>query len=120
MQPSNCAHVIQIGENLDSIAKQHKTTTQAVLAVNLSIADPDHITPRQVSRIPQSDVDCDTMQMCANYIVKEGDTLFHIAQCYGTSVRAVVDGKPEIKIPDIIFLRQIIRIPPCSEKLEPL
>ena len=45
------------------------------------------------------------------YVVQKGDTLFKIAQRFGTTVEAILKANPEIKDPNLIFVGQKILIP---------
>ena len=58
-------------------------------------------------------VDCDVTPAPSIkvYIVQPGDTLFKIAQRFGTTVNAIVAANPEITDPNVIFPGQKILIP---------
>lgn len=45
------------------------------------------------------------------YVVQRGDTLFAIAQRFGTTVQAILDANPAITNPDLIQVGQVIIIP---------
>ena len=49
------------------------------------------------------------------YVVKPGDTLYLIAQRFGTTVNAILRLNPQITNPDLIFPWQEIRIPVAPE-----
>jgi spore coat assembly protein SafA len=57
--------------------------------------------------------DCDTgpIPSVTVYIVQPGDTLFHIAKRFGTTVDAIIRANPEIQDPNMIFPGQKILIP---------
>jgi spore coat assembly protein SafA len=58
-------------------------------------------------------IDCDTgpIPSVTVYIVQPGDTLFKIAQRFGTTVDAILRANPEITDPNLIFPGQKILIP---------
>lgn len=60
-------------------------------------------------------IDCDVhvgpMPSVTVYIVQPGDTLFRIAQRFGTTVDAILAANPDIKDPNVIFPGQKILIP---------
>ncbi|MBE3598800.1 MAG: LysM peptidoglycan-binding domain-containing protein [Limnochordaceae bacterium] len=45
------------------------------------------------------------------YTVQPGDTLFFIAQRFGTTVTAILALNPQITNPDLIFPGQVICVP---------
>jgi len=48
------------------------------------------------------------------YTVMPGDTLFQIANRYGTTVDELLKANPEIKDPDLIFPGQVIEVPAAT------
>lgn len=57
------------------------------------------------------DIDVEPKPTLKVYIVQKGDTLFKIAQRFGTTVDAILAVNPEIKDPNLIFVGQKILIP---------
>lgn len=53
--------------------------------------------------------------MMATYTVQTGDTLFLIAQRFGTTVEALIQVN-NITNPDVIFVGQILTIPGAMEE----
>ncbi|MCY4064608.1 MAG: LysM peptidoglycan-binding domain-containing protein [Chloroflexi bacterium] len=92
-------YVVQVGDTLDEIAREHGTTVQALVELN-DIADPGRIDPGQEIKIP-SPYPTPTLTPTATpqptftplptdfpvtYTVQTGDTLYIIAARYGVSV----------------------------------
>lgn len=46
-----------------------------------------------------------------DYVVKEGDTLFLIAQRFGVTLSDLINANPQIENPDIIYPGQTVRVP---------
>lgn len=87
-----CVHVVRYGETLYSIARRYGTTVSAIAAAN-SIYNVNHIQPGLKLVIPNCPKPYPSYQPpvkgCTTYVVKRGDTLYSIAQRYGTSVYAL-------------------------------
>ena len=96
-------YVVKPGDTLSGIAGQFGVTLGALEAANPQITNPDLIFPGQVIRIPTNAV---------IYTVQPGDTLSGIAgQFFGVTLGALEPANPQITNPDLIFPRQVIRIP---------
>jgi len=104
-------YVVQPGDSLFTIAQRFGTTVDAILAVNPQITDPDVIFPGQRICIPTGVPP--RPRPCPGFIyaVRPGDTLFEIAQRFGTTVAAILAVNPQITDPDLIFPGQLICIP---------
>ncbi len=104
-------HIVQSGETLWDIAEQYGVTLEALEAANESL-DPDLLQPGQELVIPLDDEDgvdqlvpvetpsgmVDEPASGRTYIVADGDTLWDIAEAYGTTVdeiAALNDLDPE-------------------------
>lgn len=83
-------HVVKRGETLFSIARRYGVTVEAICAAN-DIVDPDHITVGQRLAIPVPDVAASAAGAGATHVVRPGETLFRIAQQYGTTVTALAE-----------------------------
>ncbi len=96
--PWHTVYVVQIGDTLDEIAREHDTTVQAIVELN-GITDPGRIVPGQEIKIP-SPYPTPTPTMTptpqptftpfattipVSYTVRAGDTLADIAARYGIS-----------------------------------
>ena len=85
-------YVVQIGDTLDEIAREHDTTVQAIVELN-DIANPGRINPGQEIRIPSrfptptphpTSTPLPTI-IPVTYTVQPGDTIANIAERYGIS-----------------------------------
>ncbi len=108
-------HVVQSGETLFGIAQRFGTTVNAILAVNPSITNPNLIFPGQRICIPTGPVPPPPppSPACPGFfhVVQGGETLFGIAQRFGTTVNAILAVNPSITNPNLIFPGQRICIP---------
>ena len=86
-----------------AIARRFGTTVQDLVRAN-NIADPNLIYPGQVLTIPGHD------DMQAVYTVRPGDTLWAIADRFGTSVSELVFTNA-IANPNLIYVGQVLVIP---------
>lgn len=91
-------YVVQIGDTLDEIAREHGTTVQAIVELN-GITNPGRINPGQEIKIPSpfptptltpSNTPHPTSTplptiIPVTYTVQQGDTLANIAERYGIS-----------------------------------
>ncbi|GAB6099043.1 hypothetical protein JCM16358_09220 [Halanaerocella petrolearia] len=77
-------YTVQAGDTLYGIADRFNTTVSNILAFN-DISDPDMIYPGQELTIPESPPEA------IIYTVEQGDTLYSIAQEYGTQVDTIVE-----------------------------
>lgn len=96
--PWHTIYVVQVGDTLDEIARQHGATVQALVELN-DISDPGRIHPGQEIKIP-SPYPTPTLTPTStpqptftplptnfpvSYTVRAGDTLYIIAARYGVS-----------------------------------
>ena len=96
--PWYTVYVVQIGDTLDEIAREHDTTVQAIVELN-GITDPGRINPGQEIKIPspyptptptvtptpQPTFTPFATTIPVTYTVQAGDTLANIAARYGIS-----------------------------------
>jgi LysM repeat protein len=91
---NQCVHVVRYGETLYSIAQRYGTTVSAIAMAN-GIYDVNYIYPGMKLVIPNCQAQPypppyhPPVQDCVRYTVQPGDTLYSIAQRYGTSVYAI-------------------------------
>lgn len=94
-QGKQCVHVVRYGETMYSIARQYGTTVSAIAMAN-GIYNVNYIWPGMKLVIPN----CHGQPYppppyhppvtdCVTYVVQPGDTLYSIAQHYGTTVYAL-------------------------------
>lgn len=96
-------YVVQPGDTLSSIARQHGVTVQAIAAAN-NLANPNFITVGQELVIPDptsTSSPAVTPRPTASgastgpsttHIVQSGDSVFKIANQFGVTVQAIVDA----------------------------
>lgn len=88
-------YVVQPGDSLWKIAKRFGTNIDTIVRMN-GIIDPDRIYPRQVLRIwieeEEETVPEESVGEEGNtYVVQPGDTLYIIAQRFGTTVPNLIN-----------------------------
>ncbi|MGN0536758.1 MAG: LysM peptidoglycan-binding domain-containing protein [Acutalibacteraceae bacterium] len=88
-------YVVQPGDSLWKIAKRFGTNIDTIVRMN-GIIDPDKIYPRQVLRIwieeEEEKVPEESVGEEGNtYVVQSGDTLYIIAQRFGTTVPNLIN-----------------------------
>ncbi len=98
-------HIVQFGETLSEIAKQHGFTLSQLMRVN-GIPNSDAIYTGQVLRFPI----IDRPPGVTIHVVEPGEALSRIAQRYGVELRALMDAN-NIRNPDGIVTGQELVIP---------
>lgn len=97
-------YTVSPGDTLSAIAAKYRTTVSKLAAMN-HIANPNFIYPGQRLQIPgDSDFGRNT------YTVRPGDTLWQIAQEYGTSAADLAEENA-ISNPNLIYPGEVLRIP---------
>ncbi|WP_324669852.1 LysM peptidoglycan-binding domain-containing protein [Geochorda subterranea] len=109
--PGSQRYTVQPGDTLFFIAQRFGTTVDAILAINPQIANPNLIFPGQIICIPIARPPGVCPPNTVAYTVQPGDTLFFIAQRFGTTVDAILAANPQITNPSLIFPGQVICIP---------
>lgn len=104
------AYTIQRGDTLFALAQRFGTTVPAILALNPGI-DPNALEIGQRICIPGGPpppVTCPTGSFA--YVIRSGDTLFALAQRFGTTTAAIIALNPNIN-PNALQIGQTICIP---------
>lgn len=86
-------YVIQPGDTLWKIAERFGGDVDTISRMN-NIADPNRIYPKQVLRLwveEENENENTFPQESVEYIVQPGDTLYIIAQKYGTTVPHLIN-----------------------------
>ena len=99
-------HILQSGETLALLARKYNTTVSQIRQYNPGL--PDDPQPGQVINLPIEIPKPPTNHF--RYYVRSGDTLYKIAQRYGTDVDTLVRLN-NISNPDVIFPGRILIIP---------
>jgi len=105
--PSGSTYVIQPGDTLRKLAVRWGVTVNDILAVNRQIANASLIYVGQVINVPGSS---GTPATPIYYTVQFRDTLFMIANRYGTSVYNLQLLNPQIWNPNWIYAGMVIRV----------
>ena len=113
-------HIVSSGENLYRIAQRYGTTVDELVILN-NIADATRIYAGQEIQLPcQEDSDVIISSGCGSntvHIVTRGETLFSIAQRYGTTVNAIAAANNLVN-PQTIHAGNILQIP-CDDGTAP-
>lgn len=97
-------YTVNKGDTLYNIAKKFGSSVDAIARTN-GIVEPYKIYPDQILRIPIFDE--------ANFItytVQPGDTLYALAEYFGTTVGEIANAN-ELEDPETIAINQVLRIP---------
>src|SRR5690606_22922740 len=100
-------YTVKKGDTLSHIAKRFGTTVNELVRLN-NIKNPNLIYPGLKLKIKGTANTKNNSK--AQYTVKKGDTLSHIAKRYNTTVKNLVKLNPSIKNPNLIFPGQKIRV----------
>ena len=95
-------YIVKKGDTLFDIAKMYNTTPEALADYN-GITDINSIEPGQILRIPGRDY----MSALDKYTVRSGDSLWKIAQRFGTNVVDLINLN-KLTNPDLIYPGQVL------------
>lgn len=101
---SHTFYTVRAGDTLTAIAARYQTSVSRLVSLN-GIVDPDLIYPGERLQVPTAGGGGSSV-----YTVRAGDTLWGIAQRYGTSVSALAQAN-NIPDPALIYPGEQIRIP---------
>lgn len=105
--PGVMTHTVSFGDTLFSLAQAYGVTVEAIAAAN-GLTYPYLIYVGQELVIPEAGAVTPVAGQV--YVVQYGDTLFSIAQGYGTSVEALAQANG-LTYPYIIYVGQTLLIP---------
>lgn len=111
--PPTQQYTVQPGDTLYRIAQRFGVTVDEIVRLN-NISDPNLIFPGQVLLIPVTSTPAPQ-----RYTVQPGDTLWNIAQRFGTTIEAIV-ALNNIADPNRIFPGQVLLIPGVGPAPEPM
>ncbi|MBR5329407.1 MAG: LysM peptidoglycan-binding domain-containing protein [Firmicutes bacterium] len=99
-------HHVKNGDTLSGIAKSYGVALRDLIAVNPALGDADRIAVGEKIAIPRRE-----NGDIAQYAVKQGDTLYKIAQKYNISASAIMAANHDVISSDLIYPCQLLRIP---------
>ncbi len=103
--PGSFVYTIKPGDTIYSIAQRYNTTVNAIMMLNPGL-DPYNLQVGQKICVPGYQCPPGSFP----YTIKAGDTLFSIAQQYGTTVSAIMALNPGID-PNNLQIGQVICVP---------
>lgn len=131
--PGLAVHVVQPGETLFAIARDHGTTLDALLEANDGV-DPRRMRPGQEIRLPRSAAPASPPRPpvvdppptpqphppspttpAKIHTVAAGESLYAIARRHGVTAEAIVAAN-DLDNPDTLSIGQKLRIPPASSE----
>lgn len=116
--PEDCSegfisrYFVVSGDTMSVIAQYFGTTEEVLISVNPHIADPDLLYPGDVLCVPgfRKPASCpENFQV--RYEVKDGDTMFSIAQDFGIGTDELIKANPHIPNPEYIFPFDVLCVP---------
>ena len=132
-QAADCEYMVQIGDNLGSIARTYNTTIND-LAVKNSITNPDLIRAGypiiipgcgQITTTPSNITPTATIPVAGSggagainnatgpfiYTVQAGDNIYRLSLTYGVTMREILAANPQVSNMNVITEGQQITIP---------
>lgn len=97
-------YTVSPGDTLHSIAEKFGSTVDAISRAS-GIVEPDKIYPDQKLRIPVFEE-----ENVVTYTVQPGDTLYSIAQYFGTTTGEIASAS-DLEDPETLAINQVLRIP---------
>ena len=118
-QEPTTVYVVQLDDTLSALANRYETTVQALVQAN-GIENPDLIHPGQRLVIPSASPTPEPTTQEQVHVVQRGETLYRIAQFYGTTVQALAAAN-NLANPNLIHWGQKLIIPSAmASPAEPL
>ena len=103
-------YTVRAGDTLWDIAQTYGITVAALAAAN-GIADPDLIYPGEILQTSGTEsTESGAGNTTGTYTVRSGDTLWGIAQIYGTTVAALTAAN-DLSVPLLIYPGEVLLIP---------
>ncbi|HHV98376.1 MAG TPA: LysM peptidoglycan-binding domain-containing protein [Clostridiaceae bacterium] len=103
-------HVVRPGDSIYSIARQYGVSPQKIISDN-ELTNPDRLVVGQTIVV---------LEGVRRHAVVPGESLYSIARQYGVSVNALIAANPQITNPALIYVGQIINIPPRTIRFGPI
>lgn len=103
-------HTVEAGETLWGLARRYLVSVEALRLANPQITDPNVLAVGQVICIPPGTAPGACPAGATTYTVKAGDTLYAIAQRYGTTVAELERLNPGVD-PMSLQVARILCVP---------
>lgn len=107
-------HMVKQGDTLYSIAQKYHVDLDKLIEINPQITNPDQIDVGMKVKIPSSPVSVyepPAGSYAHKHVVKQGDTLWKLAQQHGIPLQAMIDANPQLKNPNVLLTGEIVYIP---------
>ena len=115
-------YTVKVGDTLESIAKEHGTTVDAILLKNPKLIDTDSVEAGETIEIPKAHASQipPPPATCSGryYTVVAGDSLYLIAQRNNITLDALLAANPQITNPARISVGQVICVPGTTPSCE--
>ena len=115
-------YTVKVGDTLESIAKEHGTTVDAILLKNPKLIDTDSVEAGETIEIPKAHASQipPPPATCSGryYTVVAGDSLYLIAQRNNITLDALLAANPQITDPARISVGQVICVPGTTPSCE--
>lgn len=110
--PEKNYYIIKQGDTFYRVALRFNVSLDDLLEANPA-ADPDKLFIGQVICIPLATPPVRCPQNTMQYVVKQGDTFYKLAQRFNTSVDLLISLNPTVN-PNALLIGQVLCIPPSS------
>lgn len=102
------AYIVKSGDSISRIANEFQIGIEQLTELNPSLASGNLIVGQLICIPEQQSNACPDGFF--SYIIQPGDTIYHLAQLFGTSVEAIAAANPQID-PDLIYVGRTLCIP---------
>ncbi|MDD3840493.1 MAG: LysM peptidoglycan-binding domain-containing protein [Clostridia bacterium] len=110
--PGSTEYVIKQGDTFYKLAQQFNVTVQALIAANPGV-NPNALQIGQKICIPPAAPSPACPPGSTEYVIKQGDTFYKLAQQFNVTVQALIAANPGVN-PNALQIGQKICIPPAA------
>lgn len=105
-------HIVKKGDTLFELSKKYNVPLQKLIDANPQIANPDVLNVGDKVKIPAEAVPIggETGKIY-KHVVKQGDTLWKLANAWGLSLQTLIAANPQLKDPNQLTVGEIVNIP---------